>query len=131
MASQISKYITQQEILSWVLFLVYIFFGPTPAATALAFRNWVDGIILRTTESSQRPALRSAPPGHIIPDACVSGCVHKISTTKIHKVVSNFRFPQWTAECDQHNAYAGSLLQVDGTASQMTINPLPIGPFRP
>ena len=97
----------------------------------MAFRAWVAKVIADNTTKDERPELKTVPRGYPAPRADVLGCVHLVDAEQLSQVMDAFTCYQWSLECEQHNQYGGSLLEVCGSQSNMKMFTRKVGPFRP
>ena len=110
---------------------VFLFLGANAAATDKAFRAWVAQTIADNSSSKERLELKTVPPGYPGPRLDLVGCVHLITAIHLHTVIEAFKCHQWALECERHNTYAGSMVEVCGSQDKMQMCTHKIGPFRP
>jgi hypothetical protein len=104
---------------------MFLFFKGTDAgASAVSFRVWVQSVITGACLDSNRPQFKTSPSGP------VTGVVHLISAPALERVLLEFDIAAWRTECAAIGVYAGSILKVMGSQSQMEVCLQPVGPFR-
>ena len=109
----------------------FFFLGINEKASEVAFRAWVAEVIADNTTKDERPELKTVPRGYPAPRADVLGCVHLVDAEQLSQVIQAFICHRWSLECEQHNQYGGSLLEVCGSQSKMKMFTHKVGPFRP
>ena len=111
---------------------VFLFFlGADEDATDKAFRAWVAQTIADNSTKEERPELKTVPAGYPGPRVDLIGCVHLITVAHLNTVKEAFQSCQWALECERHNKYAGSMVEVCGSQAKMQMCTNKIGPFRP
>ena len=79
----------------------------------------------------QLKKLKTVPAGYPGPRVDLIGCVHLITVAHLNTVKEVFQSCQWALECERHNKYAGSMVEVCGLQAKMQMCTNKIGPFRP
>ena len=106
------------------------FLGVDADATDDAFRRWVGDKIANNTSQEERLQYKTVPNGLHVSRIDVTGCVHRVNAMQLNRVIESFNYPQWAFECERHNEYAGALVEVCGSQSEMSMFTHKIGPFR-
>ena len=100
-------------------------------STFKLFKVLVATIIAGVTNSEERPELTVIPLNHPMPVANLPGCVHLATGSKLARINNAFSFGQWAHQCEAHNHYAGSIVEVNGSQAKMRMTALKLGPFWP